>query len=31
MLIWEMGFNGSDQPNSLDAHPLTYTVAIGFK
>lgn len=31
MLAWQMIFNTNDQPNSLDVHPLTFTVAVGFK
>lgn len=31
MLIWEIHFNHNDCPATLDIHPLTYNVAIGFK
>ncbi len=31
MLAWQMNFNSNDQPNSLDVHPLTFNVAVGYK
>ena len=31
MLTWQYIFNNSDQPTSLDVHPLTFVVAVGFK
>lgn len=31
MLAWECTFNLTDNPTSLDAHPLTFNVAVGFK
>ena len=31
MLAWEMVFNSNDQPATLDCHPLTFNVAVGFK
>jgi hypothetical protein len=31
MLIWETHFNQNDNPSSLDIHPLTFNVAVGFK
>lgn len=31
MLAWQMIFNSTDQPTSLDVHPLTFTVAVGSK
>ena len=31
MLIWEMHFNQNDFPSSMDIHPLTFNVAVGFK
>lgn len=32
MLIWEMHFSSNDDyPSSLDIHPLTFNVAVGFK
>lgn len=31
MLAWQMIFNANDQPNSLDVHPLTFIVAVGFR
>jgi hypothetical protein len=31
MLMWEVNFGANDEPNSLDVHPLTFNVAIGFK
>ena len=31
MLEWETAFNQIDTPTSVDTHPLTSVVAIGFK
>jgi hypothetical protein len=31
MLAWECIFNSNDNPTSIDAHPLTFNVAVGFK
>ena len=31
MLEWEFCFNSTDNPTSLDVHPLTFNVAVGFK
>ena len=31
MLMWEVNFSVNDEPNSVDVHPLTFNVAIGFK
>ena len=31
MLMWEINFSVNDEPNSVDVHPLTFNVAIGFK
>ena len=31
MVAWEMLFNYNDNPTTLDVHPLTFNVAVGFK
>ena len=31
MLEWETQFNSNDYPSSLDTHPLTFNVAVGFR
>ena len=31
MLAWQMIFSENDQPSSLDVHPLTFSVAVGFR
>lgn len=31
MLAWQFCFNLTDNPTSLDAHPLTFNVAVAFK
>jgi hypothetical protein len=31
MLTWQYIFNNNDQPTSLDVHPMTFVVAVGFK
>ena len=31
MLAWETNFNINDNPTTLDVHPLTFNMAVGFK